>query len=591
MALQPDSNVKKNTAWLKNTLSNSKRIHACCKEINKIPQTKGIYFWFMRSDAFSALNKISWPKDIQFNYSQRINGSTYHLVYLGTAGVRNNANGENNGNLRERLKWHLCDSKGVSALCHGTMSTYRRTIGSLLFDDLVAANNQALIDDFLCKNLIIYYIEYPGNFAEVQNEVNNDESILIKNLRPIFNLDKNPNAKIPGNISHSIQLRRQKVEKSSKKKWCETKTIGSPKSSKELPQETSNNSIVLDNSVEFIVRKNQNLAEVASSIANLPSGPCSIEIFTQNHAPVKKYINGKTRIIRASNRSVTSYFYALDTMEANTARWKIIWDEMNDTKNAVQKITVRVSPTSDKQVSSNRKKPKPVGLIKANSTKNDVLQLTKNFKVVMICAGKKRNSFFTKYPTITFVCDPHGSDQKFPDGDGPQNGKTWRDYLKANQNDKNLLAAYQLYANNAYHGLHNKLKDSFYILSAGWGLVRSDYKLPNYDITFSEKAASQNKRTHSLNEKPVFHDFKQIESSNMEDIIYIGTHEYLPLFFQLTQHLPNRKIIYWKRKTPQIVPNAFPAPNSTFIYRFYETKRNNVWYYNLAIELCNGIIP
>ena len=55
--------------------------------------------------------------------------------YTGTAGVRNNSNGIINGNLNTRILWHLRGNKTVSSLCSGTMSTFRRTIGSLLADD------------------------------------------------------------------------------------------------------------------------------------------------------------------------------------------------------------------------------------------------------------------------------------------------------------------------------------------------------------------------------------------------------------------------------------------------------------------------
>jgi hypothetical protein len=209
----------------------------------------------------------------------------------------------------------------------------------------------------------------------------------------------------------------------------------------------------------------------------------------------------------------------------------------------------------------------------------------------MICAGKKRNSFFTQYPTITFVANPQSPNQKFPDGPGPQKGKSWREYLNTQQNDKNLLPSYKLYTNSSYQRLRNKWNNSFYILSAGWGLVRSDFKLPNYDITFSNQAAPQNYRNSNLNLPPVFQDFQHLEQGNKEDIIYIGSPEYLPLFFKLTQHLPNRKIVYWKKRTPQPVPNLHPAPNNTYTFRYYHSNGNINWHYKLANEICAGIIP
>jgi hypothetical protein len=573
--------------WLIKNLSESNRIKACGSSVEKVPSVKGIYFWFIKEDGLSKLNKIEFPSNLTFVNTRKINGSKYHLVYIGTAGARNNSSGSNTGNLRERLNWHLSDNKSISALYHGTMSTYRRTIGSLLMDDLIANGAQRIIDDFLCKYFMIYYIEYPGNFSEVQNEINNDESILIKSFKPIFNIAKNPNVRISGNICHSIKLRRQKIEKKSKD-WCFKQTKKASAIEKKVQPKSKNQIKVLDNCIEFCVNKNQNIIEVLASIKNVPSGPCSIELFSESHLPIKTYINGKVRKITTSKRTVISYFNSPDTKLGNLSRWKIIRDEMNDLKKPIEKITVRVCSTNILQATSGEKALKAIKSNSMISEKNVPIKVSKNYKVVMICASNKRNSFFSQYPTLTFVAAPLAQNQRFPNGQGPKKGKTWRDYLIANQNDKSLLPAYRLYTRHIYQDLRNNLKDSFYILSAGWGLVRSDFKLPNYDITFSANPGDQNYRNKKLNVPPIHNDFQQLELGNMEDIIFIGSPDYLNLFFQLTQHLPNRKIIFYKKANTPIV---YQIPNNTFVYRYYNTNRSTGWYYKLAENICNGIIP
>ena len=216
MAIPLNADFNQLTSWLNENLNDKKSIKACCQEVNKVPETKGIYFWFIHPDGYKELS----IKPIEPKYTRDINGIKHDLVYLGTAGVRNNSSGVNNGHLKERLKWHLCDNKGVSGLCSGTMSTYRRTIGGLISDDLIANNTQEKIDELLCKYFIIYYVEYPGAFLDVKDEVNSDEDVLIDIIRPILNLDKNPNAKNPKHITFEIQQRRQIVEKDSKKRWC-----------------------------------------------------------------------------------------------------------------------------------------------------------------------------------------------------------------------------------------------------------------------------------------------------------------------------------------------------------------------------------
>jgi hypothetical protein len=148
--------------------------------------------------------------------------------------------------------------------------------------------------------------------------------------------------------------------------------------------------------------------------------------------------------------------------------------------------------------------------------------------------------------------------------------------------------AYQLYKRNEYQRLYEKFGNSFYILSAGWGLVSSEFKLPNYDITFSSNANINidAKRSKNNNNLPIYNDFNQLNINDNEDIIFIGSPDYIQLFIILTQNLPNRKIIYWKSKSLRRI-----YPNDTFEYRYFQTNTNTNWHYELACEIACGIIP
>ena len=223
------------------------------------------------------------------------------------------------------------------------------------------------------------------------------------------------------------------------------------------------------------------------------------------------------------------------------------------------------------------------------------LKLSNNFKVVMVCAGTKHNSFLTAYPNKNFVNNAVQNFENHPDEIMNNGIMSWRDYLIQYQNDQNLLSAYQLYVPRTfpfvYLDLYNKYKINFYILSAGWGLVNSEFKLPKYDITFSSIANPATKRNFNLIGAPVYNDFNQLNLDGEEDIVYIGSPDYIPLFFDLTGNLKNRKIIYWKGMTPQPVPVRFPIPNNTFLYRYYNTNTRMNWYYEVANDFCNGIIP
>ena len=322
------------TDWLNSNLNDEKRVKACCKVLNNVPKTKGIYFWFMHPEGYNELSKYFNIEHIEPKYTRNIDGVLYDLVYLGTAGVRNNSNGVNNSHLRERLKWHLCDNKNVSALCSGAMSTYRRTIGALISDDLIADNIQDIIDELLCKYFFIYYIEYQGTFLEVRDIVNSDEDILINVIRPIFNLKKNPNAENPNHITFEIKQRRQIVENNSKIKWCSDKPNTKTKVKTSKPNNPQNtNSVVLseERCVTFTVNVNQSIHTVVNGIPNLPI-PC-IFICRNSINPnevVYARNNGNWRntadIYRYFSRSDDNYS---DNHGYNSnLRWSFIQEEM-----------------------------------------------------------------------------------------------------------------------------------------------------------------------------------------------------------------------------------------------------------------------
>jgi len=99
------------------------------------------------------------------------------------------------------------------------------------------------------------------------------------------------------------------------------------------------------NCVEFTVDRNQNIATVANNYPNLPVGPCFIELFYQNKSDVRRYINGTTREICTTNRTVSDFFRATDKINGmNIQKWRIVQDEMNDPNRVINEITVRVCP-------------------------------------------------------------------------------------------------------------------------------------------------------------------------------------------------------------------------------------------------------
>ena len=131
--LNPDfENLEK---WLDEKLTNPFR-----PNFDEIPNTKskGIYFWFMKPDGYEKLSNYVEIKPIDSKYSKEIDGVKHDLVYLGTAGTGK----KGNSNLYERLKWHVLQKHTESNVCHGTLSTLRAGLGSLLSDDLILPNTE-----------------------------------------------------------------------------------------------------------------------------------------------------------------------------------------------------------------------------------------------------------------------------------------------------------------------------------------------------------------------------------------------------------------------------------------------------------------
>ena len=189
---------------LNEMLIDEKSIDACCKNVAEVPLKKGIYFWFMPNEAYAKLSKYVAILPIVPVYQKVINGIVHDLVYIGTAGTGKNGN----SNLNERLKWHLCTKHSESAVCSGTLSTLRAGLGALLADDLILPNTEAEVNDFMCTYMKVYWITYGDHDKDA---IDSDESKLIIELRPLLNLDHNPNARVTAQLNPT---RRYKILRS-----------------------------------------------------------------------------------------------------------------------------------------------------------------------------------------------------------------------------------------------------------------------------------------------------------------------------------------------------------------------------------------
>jgi hypothetical protein len=137
-----------------------------------------------------------------------------------------------------------------------------------------------------------------------------------------------------------------------------------------------------------------------------------------------------------------------------------------------------------------------------------------------------------------------------------------------------------LYKPPIYKALVEKFgSKDVYILSAGWGLVRSDYLLPYYNITFSNQGEPYNKRRSS----DLFDDFNQLSDFGVhpnETIYFFGGQDYLPLFRKLTQRIAARKVIYHSQSEMYQIQG----------YECIPYGRYTNWHYSCAQDFIAGRI-
>ena len=174
-----------------------------------------------------------------------------------------------------------------------------------------------------------------------------------------------------------------------------------------------------------------------------------------------------------------------------------------------------------------------------------------------------------------------------PDDVMPEGSSTWRqhlvDYNNAGANPDRLLPAARLYSPPAYAQLLRSVgQDNLFVLSAGWGLVRADYLLPAYDITFAAAAERWQRRSKSRDR---YHDFNHLFDAKLarEEVVYFfGGLDYLSLYYDLSAAIPARKVVYVAAVN---VPKA-----EGFEYIDYGSKGTN-WHYRCVNDFVAGDVP
>lgn len=190
---------------------------------------------------------------------------------------------------------------------------------------------------------------------------------------------------------------------------------------------------------------------------------------------------------------------------------------------------------------------------------------------------------------VTFVAHPEiapKTDEFYarPDDDAGE-GRSWREVLLAYNgepggNPLGLLPAYQLYKNPTYERLVDKLgMKNVYILSAGWGLIRSDFLTPYYDITFSN--AHNVERYKRRKRADPYKDIGMLPNSTDEEILFFGGKDYVPLFCKLTSQVKSRRKVFYNAAEAPQVPGCATVK--------FDTHTRTNWHYECAIAFLESV--
>lgn len=147
-------------------------------------------------------------------------------------------------------------------------------------------------------------------------------------------------------------------------------------------------------------------------------------------------------------------------------------------------------------------------------------------------------------------------------------------------NPLGLLPAWQLYKNKTYRLLADTFGPrNLYIFSAGWGLVRSDFMIPNYDITLSPNATGPDKYKRRRKDDR-YDDFAMLPTDTADPVVFLGSKAYVPLFCQLTAGCSAHRIIFHNSKIPPEAPDCE--------IRKYDIPKKTDWHYDAAKALAEG---
>jgi len=209
-------------------------------------------------------------------------------------------------------------------------------------------------------------------------------------------------------------------------------------------------------------------------------------------------------------------------------------------------------------------------------------------KIVIQCAARKDQRAGALKDAngqpVLFVANPdlappaEGCTYARPDDQAP-NGLTWREllveynneYRRNGANPSGLVPAYKLYKPPVYGRLVDRFcVHNVFILSAGWGLIRADFLIPKYKITFSARADKYKRRSR----QDPYNDFRMLPDDGNEAIVFFGGKDYLRLFCNLTREYRSKRFVFFNSSSPPKAPCC--------ILIQYRTNTRTNWQYECA---------
>lgn len=447
--LQPGLAIKDYTKWVQKNV-NKHPIIPIVDNVNVVPKHKGIYFWFMHPDGYEALSKkLS-------NHLQPVHPLTaldnYHLVYIGTSGTGK----DGNSSLRQRLEWHITQKHSQSAVCSGALSTFRTGISSLVADDLILypdSSTETVVNNIFSDYFKVFWVEYQDD-QDIQ--IDGDETILIKNLRPLFNLKNNPNHDDRNSPTYLYQIRRQLVVRDTKQR-LNCNAVGNNDQNCRSRRKVNEATIEFRGQVYVlsVAEGRTSIKDEDGSLLPMNMKKFLINVINDNKLPIE--------IVNSKNEKKTTFALA---------------------NNLIQHYGIK----------SKRNSATPAKTHKSDLDFVPPSQINGKTLIIIPCSDRKKEGGKKERNTDYFDVVPESSIDDFR----MTRNNILNEFARELKDPQYLLEAYQRYNGHIYKRVnwqlaHQKVDAGclkIVIVSALFGLMEYKRQIPNYNLTFGQTEAS-----------------------------------------------------------------------------------------------------